>query len=317
VQVERGDNVMNKFVRIMSISILLVGVLIVFKGLAGTALKKEAMSSVIAGNEYPAVKVTRVDEDTRLKLYKGAGSGSAPAGTRIVIITLDLPETVGYVDQHSLRLIGSNKVFPCGALGDREEGYIPENMSPYVTRRGAQFEGGSGWGKIKVKKSNLAGAFIVPNTIPIDALQLLYSFLDKDVPLDPPSATPLPSGVSAGVKEASVHPASPGDKVLIVSLEIKNAGSEPFPVHFGTFRLATPLLAAKKEQPEWVWTVAGPLIKDLAVSGPKGKHHLSVSVAPGETRSVEIQFQVFGDFSPRQSKLGFFREVAFPLRSGH
>jgi hypothetical protein len=174
-------------------------------------------------------------------------------------------------------------------------------------------------GKIKVKKSNLAVAFIAPNTIPINALQLLYSFLDKDVPLDPPSATPLSYGLSAGVKEASVHrvsPGFPGDKVLIVSLEIKNAGSEPFPVHFGTFRLATPLLPAKKDRPEWVWTVPGPLIKDLTGSGPKGKHHLSVSVAPGETRSVEIQFQVFGDFSPRQSKLGFFREVALPLRLG-
>jgi hypothetical protein len=307
---------MNKFVRIMSISILLGSVLIVCNGFAGTTLEKEAISSEIAGNEYPAVKVTRVDEDTRLKLYKGAGSGSAPAGTRIVIVTLDLSDTVDYVDQHSLRLIGSNKVFPCGALGDREEGYVPENMSPYLTRRGAQFEGDTIWGKIMVKKSNLAGAFIVPNTVPLHALQLLYSFLDKDVPLDPPSATPLPYGLSAGVKEASVHPASPGDKVLIVSLEIKNAGSEPFPVHFGTFRLATPLLPAKKDRPEWVWTVPGPLIKDLAGSGPKGKHHLSVSVAPGETRSVEIQFQVFGEFSPRQSKLGFFREVALPLRLG-
>lgn len=311
---------MSKFVRIMSISILLVSVLIMFNGCAGTALKKEAASSMITENECPAVKVTRVDEDTRLKLYKGAGSGSAPAGTRIVIVTLCLPDTVGYVDSDCLALIGSGELFGCDALGDRQEGYVPRTVSPYLTRRGAQFEGDITWGKIKVNKSNLAGAFIVPNTIPLDALQLLFSSLAKDVPLDPPSAMPLPYGLSAGVKEASVHRVSqgfPGEKVLIVSLEIKNAGSEPFPVHFRTFRLGTPRWPVKKERTEWVWRVPGPLIKDLTGSGPKGEHHLSVSVAPGETRSVEIQFQVpEEDFSPRQSKLGFFREVALPLGLG-
>jgi hypothetical protein len=311
---------MNKFVRIMSISILLGSVLIVFNGCAGTALKEEAAESMITENECLAVKVTRVDEDTRLKLYKGAGSGSAPAGTRIVIVTLCLPDTVGYVDSDCLALIGSGELFECGALGDREEGYVPRHLSPYLTRRGAQFEGDITWGKIKVNKSNLAGAFIVSNTIPLVALELLFSSLAKDVPLDPPSAMPLPYGLSAGVKKASVHPVSGmiDMKVLIVSLEIKNAGSEPFPVHFRTFRLGTPRWPARKEQTEWVWRVPGPLIKDLTGSGPKGEHHLTVSVAPGETRSVEIQFQVpEKDFSPRQSKLGFFREVALPLRSGH
>ena len=258
------------------------------------------------------IKVIRVGEVGSFHLPAKKGTASAPAGTRIVTVTVELNDAVQSLQAEDLQLTADGMLFECSALGDTEKGYCPA-QSMVLIRRDQAFQGDCLMGgPVQVPDSGVAAAFVVSKTVPLEKLQLLYSFPGGSVGMDSAEPVSLPEALSARVVKLTEYPKLSG---VVLDLEVRNGGSSPYPVTFDTFRLSIPAGGGTG------WRVGQGHLYDrtgVAPDAPDGAgiRSRSVDLAPGKATTIRIQFLGVNEFPVTKSRLGFFRTVMVPVKPG-
>lgn len=274
----------------------------------------------------PPFKIVKISEARTLRLAAKTAfsdSATAPDGQRFVTLELEPQASLDALETSRLFLLASDqKLFPCRGIGNGVGRYCMM-FGLSLKREGENFTGvcamtGGGAVTSSVFKTNRpTAAFAVPDSIPINVLEMSYTMAPPmaTVPADPGKLVPLPAGLSAEVRRLA-EGALPGGtrKQVIYVLEVKNRSRRTFRVHAGTIQLHVPEENEKGEI-TWAWrapNVGAIDVTDVGAREARLAKPLTI-VAPGETRTLGFSFDLPKELNARSCQLGFFREQLLRL----
>ncbi|MBI2956156.1 MAG: hypothetical protein HYY26_02465 [Acidobacteria bacterium] len=272
------------------------------------------LAGLTAFAQTAPVSVRAVTAGEKTKLNLGLSESAKPKeGTRFVTVRLQIAPSVQAVEDDNLVLVStSSEVFEPVGIADADGSYCLGTID--LEREGGKFKGvcasmyGGDFSFTVLEIDRLVVAFVVPVSVPLNALQLSYTVLRGTVPVDPPALTRLPNGLTAEVRQVTeseiMAPLDPERKLVTLSVEVKNEAQRPFRIHVATVRLQIP----RKES----WISVPPLIgaADMTEAAENEKRPAKplTTLGPGETRTFALAFSLKKDEDIKRCRLAVFRE---------
>jgi len=306
----------------------LSGLLLLLAGVFMVSPAWTATGQTPAQETEAPVKIVKVGEAAVLTVFQASREGEPPTrelspayGHRFITLELQLaPSVDGFAGSNLIRVTPDNQAFVCDAMGGLGGAYckVPGFI---LTRKGDSFVGGcivSEGDRLDIKVfplSVLVVAFEVPDSVPTDTIELVYTGDEERVPVHQRERTQLQNGLSVSIS-AFIEGDSASEPILSTAImEVENNGPSSFRLHPGTVQLGFPGKPDDSGAITWSWRP--PVGYAGGKIGTKMKSEIGpwpiLSLAPGEKQQIMIAFRIAKEDIRGHCELGFFREYALPL----